>query len=70
MNRIFTLRNIIPLFVFLILTGCQEGNYSTNFNYQSDLQTYSSEDKHNIPEQVGEVIDPETGKVAYRVVRK
>ncbi len=70
MDRIFTLRNIIPLLLFFVLAGCQEGNYSSNFSYQSDLQTYSSEDKNDIPQQVGEVIDPETGKVAYKVVRK
>ncbi|MFN8238209.1 MAG: hypothetical protein U0T77_08575 [Chitinophagales bacterium] len=70
MGRLFTLRNIIPLLILFILAGCQEGNYSNNFNYQSDLQTFSSEDKNDIPQQVGEVIDPETGRVAYKVVRK
>lgn len=70
MTKLLTLRNIITLLVLFIFTACEEGNNNNIYSYKSDLKTISSEDKGSTLTPIGEIVDEESGRVIYRIVRK
>ena len=65
MVKIYTLRNIITLFVSLFLVSC-----SSNGNYQNsstidDVKTFSSEDKFSSTAKLSEIKQTENGQTVY-----
>ncbi len=63
MAKIFTLGNIIILFLILIVSACNEDS--------QELKTISSEDKsYNEVKEVRQIVDAETGKTIYVITKK
>lgn len=61
MAKLLTLRNIITLFLLPFTLACNKPTFKESDNL--DVKTYSSEDKFDASMVVGEIKDPETGKV-------
>ncbi len=63
MAKIFTLGNLITLFLILIVSACKEDS--------QELMSISSEDKsYNEVKEVRQIVDAETGRSIYVITKK
>ena len=69
MAKLYTLRNIIALFVVFFLVSCsKQDNYQNSSTIE--VKSISSEDKYSEVTKVGELKEAEYGQTVYVVQKK
>jgi uncharacterized lipoprotein YajG len=70
MTKLLTLRNIFALFTMLLFVACNKNEGIFENSNTIEVKSFSSEDNSIFATTIGEIKDPETGRVICIIKQK